>query len=893
MFKIKKFKFLLGLIATFVFLGFGGSAVVAQTPPKVNFECVGQVLAEYMNTVIAGKQGLDKIKLLSPVFNITATDGSTATIVAAMVGNNAQFGSLDAFAANTYTISGVPASKWYDTPKEGRGYTPLGQSWMAFFSSYNKKVIFTEYGDVDNPQDIPTLTSEFQKLAGYGTVTSTLFFNALNTNPDWSQFKLTGDQLNSIVGNAKAKAGINSAEPVTGGSFPNQVAGTGLKWELEIVNGPGDFNAARDSVNAAIAAKVIPILRICTGNSCGFGPDANNLVTFIQQLNAVIDGPVWIVAGPNEPNTELWATPGCTPQTVPFTPKDYKCNQVTEAGRNEFHSLRPYPGSPCNQTVTEQAMLCGNDLTVRVNYEVGINDAVPGSCSASPGLTGTNYMCNFSIPTGVQVNFNFNQSQLPIAGNTELVPNGYNTGDALSSKQRTNEYVSWYLNGVTRPAEEEKRTSYREITPTILDKVVNYSGPLRKLVPQRVQFDASFNNIRDALASLGGAGIRHDQIVGCHIPTALNASDLPIVCYFSAPFDAGRTFWDRLSAWAIKDLGRTNFDRLPPEEPKEELEPNLAQYLVDYKTWLAETCSPVITLPIINMKVFLCADSGRSSVWSSLYTYVPMSSTEDRIGQTSVTEAISYSQNDVQIVPIPDTPFYNPTVPSENLYFAHTEEDNQLSDILQNTYKAQGLDASASAVNPTKSTIPNFCEILKSRSNAGDNLWANFPKLDEEGVKGDLSFKAEFSCIVTVDENGNETKCKKSAWAAHMPVKLGAPKLDELWNRLVDGQSSIFKRIYPQIGKGSPITELKDLPASTFANYSSTTTTPGVSVNSLAGDPTLERGGDQATLYIPHLGGIYDYFLKGIQKALRPKDVSLPIQTTPSPSPVPKLENTK
>jgi len=86
--------------------------------------------------------------------------------------------------------------------------------------------------------------------------------------------------------------------------------------------------------------------------------------------------------------------------------------------------------------------------------------------------------------------------------------------------------------------------------------------------------------------------------------------------------------------------------------------------------------------------------------------------------------------------------------------------------------------------------------------------------------------------------------------------------IDELWGRTVDHQQSIFKRIYPKLGTHGMFEELKDFPAVTRANYSSSAD------ETFAGNYTRE--GQNAEIYIPHAGGILEYFLYGIQDALRP-----------------------
>ncbi len=99
-------------------------------------------------------------------------------------------------------------------------------------------------------------------------------------------------------------------------------------------------------------------------------------------------------------------------------------------------------------------------------------------------------------------------------------------------------------------------------------------------------------------------------------------------------------------------------------------------------------------------------------------------------------------------------------------------------------------------------------------------------------------------------------------------VYTRTPLADEAWGRLVAGDMSIFKKIYPQLGKAGMWDEIKDLPGVTTANYSSSAD------ETLAGDPRSNRPGGSAEIFIPHLGGILEYFLYGIQDALRPREAA-------------------
>lgn len=60
-----------------------------------------------------------------------------------------------------------------------------------------------------------------------------------------------------------------------------------------------------------------------------------------------------------------------------------------------------------------------------------------------------------------------------------------------------------------------------------------------------------------------------------------------------------------------------------------------------------------------------------------------------------------------------------------------------------------------------------------------------------------------------------------------------------------------------------------DDPGAAILKYTATGSGPGT-IEAIAGAPDGNRPGDQAEVYFPHLGGIYDYFLKDMQTMLQP-----------------------
>jgi len=88
----------------------------------------------------------------------------------------------------------------------------------------------------------------------------------------------------------------------------------------------------------------------------------------------------------------------------------------------EFHSLRPYQASPCEIPIVEeeQALLCGNDLIVKDTFTV----PPPQPIRCYPWCCGCETRCYFEVDREFIVSIDAYESELPIAGNTELIEGG-------------------------------------------------------------------------------------------------------------------------------------------------------------------------------------------------------------------------------------------------------------------------------------------------------------------------------------------------------------------------------------------------------------------------------------------------------------------------------------
>ncbi|OGM15803.1 hypothetical protein A2V97_03470 [Candidatus Woesebacteria bacterium RBG_16_42_24] len=553
------------------------------------------------------------------------------------------------------------------------------------------------------------------------------------------------------------------------------------------------------------------------------------------------------------------------PPTVP-------CNQTNEdrGYPDEFHSLRPYQASPCSDETEPSALFCGNDLTLQDSFTVSRSQA-----SQCDPISPDTEECIFKITRNLDIAVDVSGAELPIMGRTEDdVINSQNQNETRNDAEKVNEYVSWYLNGTNIAAEYGDLDAGNEDD---ISKLVNFSGPIKKLLPERIKRDEIRETIEARRAD------RHDQVVGCIRREGFLGIYVGIVeCY-----SGGGGTEIRLS-----DLA----DHMPPQEEDPRFA-NYQEFLWAYFRWRGYECP---NIPIVNITV--CFEAPwLFNYWADLYYLTPLSSTEDRLGQIQVVNP--YVQ--------PVTPgmfiFVNSLVTTPaKLFFAHMEESQELADTLQDTFVPKGNPKSGpvSGVSP-----PEYCDLTEIRTNPGDDLFAG-----EIGV--DLTYTADFSCTFDIfdppdpvdryrcselyggvcvsddydcDEMDGQLDCP-SGWRCGRPegscnaqrpnpscpataqVVLNTvtktPLVDDIWSRLVAGVSGVFKRIFPKVAPGAPVEGILDIPAATGVTYSAEINNVPVPV--AAGNPGNQRG-PAAELYFPHIGGIEQYFLQCIQTALRPQ----------------------
>jgi hypothetical protein len=477
------------------------------------------------------------------------------------------------------------------------------------------------------------------------------------------------------------------------------------------------------------------------------------------QLSAVTTPPV-VVPPPQ----------GSAIKPIPKPP--VACNKVED---NEFHSLRPYQASVCN-TDYQTALYCGNSVFLTDTFSV---DEDGTATPSDPGTALNNRTCVEHPELGVQIcdftlqrdktfSIDLRDLELPIAGNTEDVRNYTNNAakpDQIKDNQKMNEYVSWYLNGVNNRAEYP----FPAIgTPEDLDRIVNFSGPLNKLLPRRIQdikrSDQAYNALASRSNSASGIDQRHNQIVGCTasipvpiflpglglIPVGIaRVGNFPVACNTipNLPIIGGEDK-HRLAEW-VQNL------KLPPVEESYNGRPFI-EYWADYQKWRGKYCK-ILEAPAFiplagGMKILMCFDDPgdvlRPNFYASMFPYIPYSSTEDTIGKVRVEQnPLAIGQSD----PITVT---NESVSqaSSNIYVPHMAEDYQLANTLQQTFVSKDLDLNAPA-DATTTVGDEFCNVVQVKNNPGDNLFG-------DQLTPRLSYASQFSCQFVLDPNSATPDCK-------------------------------------------------------------------------------------------------------------------------------------
>jgi len=554
----------------------------------------------------------------------------------------------------------------------------------------------------------------------------------------------------------------------------------------------------------------------------------------------------------------------------------FPCTDVNDP---EFHPLRPYQAAPCGDA--NKALYCSNELKFIESFDL--------TSKCPIGDNTSDFDCN--------PNFNVDKHNLYIELKDSMFPIMGNTEDEFDHATKVNEYASWYLSGVNN------RAKYGENAE---ERVVNFSGPVQKLLPKLIQEAERIETIKNASTDVPSddeetsevedpAPANHNQLVVCgNVFKPFGLIEIgqitPTPCY-------NVNVKHRLLDWQEGDLSlfntvfrRTAWNKKIPPLPwaNEKGEPFESQeaYTKAYREWKGDFCAKI---PFIDLN--FCIDNPFvPNKWADLYQYIPLSSTTDKKGMETIL--------DVQFKPSSGTEIANEKYneagkKSAPLYFAHTQEVKELSELLNKTYTPSKYESE----KLPETTEKNVCSAVNVRVNKGDNL---FPGDRIEGDTKEIVIPGVTYNITQVLCKVTETTKERfvpypppGRWIteivyAHgcnaeitivVPTNVKVPSADEIFSTTVADSGSTFRKIFPKVEKGAPVSCIADIPTVTSVTYNANESDvpKGGSLEFKVKKYPEDGAGSDPELTFPHIGSVYEYFLKGIQTALRPKGYGEPI----------------
>jgi len=323
--------------------------VYAQPVAEDPVQCIARTTGEFMEQVAGSASSMRYVKFLSPAFNITSP------VVQDMVnGISSQpswsNGDIYAIAANSYDIVGGP--NLVDFVRNFRALPDVGAT---------KRMILTETGYYPPAQkDANRVTLLGQHLAVLKDpsyrVEASLLFNAFglkcagDPSCDFFGHILTDTEVNEVCGaacsvptppNSWGNIGVNGADEIQTNAnsiLYSKAQQFGMRYVLQIAHyglptsaDPGEvdsFNQTLAAINLMHSRNIIPIIRfgfatppdedgIVWGETWGFDdasirrPDPQKFIDFLTAIDTRVNKPVYAIAGPNEPETDCWASRDC------------------------------------------------------------------------------------------------------------------------------------------------------------------------------------------------------------------------------------------------------------------------------------------------------------------------------------------------------------------------------------------------------------------------------------------------------------------------------------------------------------------------------------------------------------------------------------------------------
>ncbi len=599
----------------------------------------------------------------------------------------------------------------------------------------------------------------------------------------------------------------------------------------------------------------------------------------------------------------------------------------------EFHSLRPYQASPCPGGPV--LYFCNNDYIIEEDltreWDKSICDENTFICDVEDFIIGGDDGRNYRI--------GLSELKFPILGNTQNVINSQQPDDEFDAAQKMNEYANWYLQGVTDKAEYGNKPldnfvsfagPYKKLVPWDFQnlrrhEVLHDAGVKEWFNPDSTEFPIEPQIEAGAPTNPLTGEIKltknHNQIAVC----TDGATDEPVPCYDGTGNwvdGAGKTNGSgrRLNTWweAKTSVPKDRWN-LPPfnawdgsqswgiaTPPYPWLFSNELYYQKAWNEWRGQTCNIVGT-------ALICTD-GEISLYAKNYRFIPLGNSidKDKKHELGTIQLQKEPGTDAEILSAP-------VLAEPILHYPHTESTAQVSEALNFIHTPLTCDEDGEC-KPIKGFgtryEPTTCEFLDVRTNPGDDLNFDDPVTVLQ-LNPVMTEVREIQCenqsqIETfINECGNTERdiCETVACdpvacgapcgtfpqsctstpdcEAHVNVVLPTvPKIpygDALWKNTVVGKTSPFRRIFPQLTEGAPVSCIDEIPGVSGAYYNANDETnlirivgpgsvyPHVFPGAGAGATSVGE------IYFPHQGTILEYFLHGIQTALRPLGYGNPI----------------
>lgn len=435
-------------------------------------------------------------------------------------------------------------------------------------------------------------------------------------------------------------------------------------------------------------------------------------------------------------------------------------NQVVTPGAQEPHPLRPNPGQVCTPDIPPTSRIeCGTDIVVVKTIKMPRGG--PGCTPFSPTDYGKHIDCTRTATVNdIPVQIGLQDLELPIAG----VASNLAISDSISDALKMRNYTSWYGQGATEQADEEVLDA---ANPATLDRILNYSGPEKKLIAEDV-----INARKEELIDSAKRGESYNQIIG-YVDKNMNA--------VIGRKQALLLLADPATKDQIESIRLIGMDahRNPP--------------------WI---------------------EGDQDAVkWYTLWRQVPWTQTVDLAGEIYATLAHPDNNNMQGVTNA--TLAFDPslTVADLSVAFPHLAEDDQLAQLLQSVFRPPEVEETTNYQN-TSPYIQNtdFTDINRGAPwatqgcrpfESGETPWNPGDRLESSTtIKGLFSFTKDVTYSFdwwTAAEIAQRTAAGLSLYepvevpiSAALSIFSRTPQaLDNVYDRLLNGPGAVFKALYP------------------------------------------------------------------------------------------------